>query len=74
MEMINVKSSNIKAIGYDSKTLYVEYKSGDWYEYRSVDKATYKELLSAKSKGQYMNYHIKPNYVCKKLFKGFVAK
>lgn len=74
MEMIKVNSSNIKAIGYDGTTLYVEYQSGDWYEYRSVDKATYKELMAAESKGQYINYHIKPNYACKKLFKDFVAK
>ena len=61
MEMINVQSSNLKAIGYDEhqNTLYVEFKHGGKYKYLNVDKSVYDKLLVADSKGKFFDQNIK---------------
>ena len=67
MNLNEVVSSNIKAVGYGDNNLYVEYKSGSLYKYKGVKEETYKELLKAESKGQYMNSNIKGKYLYEKL-------
>jgi len=66
MERINVASSNINSIGYDeaTNTLEVEFNSGSIYRYSGVPEHEYKGLLSASSKGRYVNAHIKDRYTC----------
>ena len=57
MEMQPVKSSNVKAVGYDeeNKTLQVEYKSGGIYQYPGVQPEIYADLLAAESVGRFVS-------------------
>lgn len=56
MNLIPVKSSNIRAIGYDptTKTLQVQFPNG-LYEVRDVSQAQYDAFMAAESKGAYYN-------------------
>lgn len=57
MEMQLVKSSNVKAVGYDveTKTLQVEFKSGGVYQYKEVQPEMYADLLEAESIGRFVS-------------------
>ena len=59
--MIPVDSSNLSAIGYDydTATLRIDFLKGRSYEYYAVPAELYEGLLSAGSKGQYLNTFIK---------------
>lgn len=59
-----VSSSNIHSIGYDSKsrTLEIEFHSGDIYQYFNVPESIYNALMSASSQGSYFSRHIKDQY------------
>lgn len=68
IEMHEVVSSQISAIGYDapSKTLAIEFKGkdgkpGSLYHYDGCDADTFEALRSAESVGSYFYKHIKPN-------------
>ena len=69
VQMINVDSSNIYSVGYDENNciLYVDFRSGSRYEYFSVPKAEFIELLNASSKGRYFNSNIRNKYEYKHL-------
>jgi hypothetical protein len=56
MELINVDSSMISALGYDEQqqVLEVVFKPSGMYRYRNVPKEIYQQLLDADSKGSYM--------------------
>jgi hypothetical protein len=59
MEMVPVKSSNIRAVGYESGRMRIEFQSGDVWEYgsesRPVPQAEYELLRDAPSIGQRWN-------------------
>ena len=57
MEMRLVKSSNVKAVGYDAeeKTLQVEFKSGGVYRYAGVQPEMYADLMKAESIGRFVS-------------------
>jgi len=59
-----VDSSNIRSIGYDSRsqTLEIEFHSGGIYQYFNVLKSTYNGLTAASSCGSYFHRHIKDQY------------
>lgn len=63
-EMIPVESSAIASVGYDTNAskLYVEYVGGARYAYLGVPEIVFDDLLSAGSKGQFVNVEIKPHY------------
>jgi hypothetical protein len=60
MELINVDSSMISAVGYDEqqRVLEVVFKPTGVYRYRDVPKEVYQQLLGADSKGSYMRDQI----------------
>ncbi|KQC13901.1 MAG: KTSC domain containing protein [Desulfuromonas sp. SDB] len=64
MEMIQVKSSNLAAVGYDpnSAVLKVEFLNCRIYEYYDVPQYIFDELLAADSKGKYAASNIYKNY------------
>ena len=64
MERNNVASSNISSIGYDpqTSTLEVEFLNGGIYQYYGVPENMYQQLMSAPSKGQFLNTYIKNQY------------
>ncbi len=55
MEMIEVDSSMIQAVGYDAaaEELEVVFNSGRVWRYQGVPQQVYEELLAADSKGRY---------------------
>jgi hypothetical protein len=69
MKRTPVKSSNIASVGYHSasRTLEVEFTSGNVYEYKNVTPATALAFRKAKSKGQYFFANIKNKFEGKKL-------
>jgi len=63
-EMIYVDSSNVEAIGYDGdlQDLYVQFVSGGSYIYHGVPQEVFDELMSAPSKGSFLNRAVKGVY------------
>ena len=63
MKQIEVKSSNLKSIGYDAetKTLVVVFKNGASYSYEEVSAKNFCLLLFSESIGKFFNKVIKPH-------------
>jgi len=59
-----VESASLASIGYDSNalTLEVEFKHGGVYRYLNVPADLFEALLSAESKGTFLNTTIKNSY------------
>lgn len=59
-----VRSSNIRAIGYEpeTRTLEVEFHSGGVYRYSGVPESVYQGLMHSASKGSFFHHHIKDRY------------
>lgn len=66
MEMTQVHSSAISAVGYDAEAqrMKIRFTSGGTYNYCRVPQHIYDGLLSAFSKGSYFDRHIKDRYQC----------
>lgn len=64
MQRYSVASSNISTVGYDSatETLEVEFLSGSVYQYYNVPQNMYDKLMTAGSKGRFLNAYIKNAY------------
>ena len=64
VEMIEVVSSNVNAVGYDKKTkeMFVEFKGINVYTYYDVPEETFNALVDAPSVGKYLNVHIKGTF------------
>ncbi|PIR70423.1 MAG: KTSC domain-containing protein [Candidatus Niyogibacteria bacterium CG10_big_fil_rev_8_21_14_0_10_42_19] len=64
-----VSSTNICSIGYDSQSaiLEVEFTSGDVYQYFNIPEHLYRGLMSASSKGQFLNDYIRNSYRYQKI-------
>lgn len=60
--MILVNSSAIRAVGYDSGTLTVEFHTGRIYDHRGVPYSVYVEFMNASSLGAYYNRYIRGQY------------
>jgi hypothetical protein len=69
VERLHVHSSNIRSVGYDPTTrlLEVEFHRGSVYEYSDVPETVHQALMSASSKGSYLNTQVKPRYRCRQL-------
>ncbi len=61
MELIQVSSSNIAAIGYDPRnmTLQVQFLSGGLYEYYQISENIFNDFKNAGSKGTFFDQNIK---------------
>lgn len=61
MQMINIESSNIAAVGYSDreKELYIQFNEGRIYRYMKVPAVVYVGLLASKSKGRYFSEQIR---------------
>lgn len=57
-------SSVVAAITYfpETSVLRVVFVSGNVYDYKKVPEAEYLRMKSARSKGKYLNEHIKRKY------------
>jgi hypothetical protein len=63
-QMTFVKSSQIKAIGYDTETneLYVDFNNGTTYKYLNVELEVFETMCKAESVGKYLGSFIKNVY------------
>lgn len=59
-----VNSSAVRSVGYDrrSRTLEVEFTSGEVYRYLGVERIVFGSLLRSDSLGRFVNERIKPRY------------
>lgn len=66
MEMIEVSSFAIRAIGYTatSSFLKITFSEGHTYDFFGVPEHVFNGLLGAPSKGRYYNDHIRGFYEC----------
>ncbi|HBD20260.1 MAG TPA: KTSC domain-containing protein [Arenimonas sp.] len=66
MDMIQVRSSAISAVGYDPSTMRmkIRFAQGDTYDFCRVPAHIFQGLLNARSKGTYYNDHIRDRYQC----------
>lgn len=64
IKMLDVASSNIKAIGYSAfaRVLQVDFLSGSRYRYLAVEPDVFKRFTDAPSIGQFLNREIKRVY------------
>ena len=60
--MIPVQSTAIASVGYDGKTLTVEFHTGRSYDHPNVPASVFRALMSASSKGTYYNRNIRDRY------------
>jgi len=67
MKLNEVKSSNIKSVGWENNTLYVQYNNGLTYSYAEVNEETYNNLMNAESKGRFINSEIKGKHAFTRL-------
>lgn len=69
MDRLPVTSSNLASVGYESetKTLEVEFHTGDIWQYDGVPKGNYALLMSAPSVGSYFAQQIKSVYPGRKI-------
>ena len=64
MERTQVISSNLQSVGYDSasQTLEVEFRNGSIYQYSNVPETIHEALMSASSKGSFLNSQIRNRF------------
>jgi hypothetical protein len=64
MEHVNVSSTSIRSIGYDSQTMTLEviFLNETVYQYFEVPEHIYQGLLTAGSVGTYLNANVKGTY------------
>lgn len=70
MNYVKVRSSNVKAVGYnpETTTLGVQYLNDTEYYYYNVPIEHYDAALRAPSVGSYLHQHIKKGqYKCKQI-------
>ena len=69
MTMHPVKSSNVKAIGYDATTkkLRVEFHGSGTYEFDNVTPTKHRRLMEAESIGKHFQAHIRHSHDFRKL-------
>ena len=64
---VNVRSSAIRKIGYDSSTnrMYIDFEDSDpYYTFCRVPEHVFHEFINARSIGRYYHAYIKDKYDC----------
>ena len=69
VEMAPVKSSNLKAVGYDAaaRELHVEFANGGRYVHHDVPADVHAALMAAESKGSHFHQHVRGKFPHRKL-------
>lgn len=62
MSLIPVRSSAIRAVGYDGYTLVVVFHNSGRYDHPAVPESVYQGLMQATSKGVFYNQYIRGRY------------
>lgn len=67
IDWVNVRSSAIRKIGYDSSNsrMYIDFEDSEpHYTYCRVPENVFKSFVSARSVGRYYHQYIKDRYEC----------
>lgn len=69
MAKVNLKSSTVASVDYDSKTreLTVEFLNGGRYAYESVPESVYSDFLKAESAGKFVAKSLKNKFTTRNL-------
>ena len=67
MKLVEVKSSNIKAIGWENEVLRILFTNGRIYDYKNVPLMVFNRMLMEESKGSYFHRKINNKYVSKRM-------
>lgn len=67
LSWIEVESSQIESVAWDSDTLFIRFHGGNVYSYEDVEEEEYKALLNAESVGKHFSKYIKGEKTCKKI-------
>jgi hypothetical protein len=69
MERTPIESSMLNSYGYDfeTKTLEVEFKNGDLYQYAGVPQDLYAEMAKAPSAGKFFSANVRGRFAHQKL-------
>ena len=59
MQLIPVKSSNIKSAGYENGVIRVRFGNGTEYDYAGADVKTFNDFMEAKSQGKFFHQNIR---------------
>jgi hypothetical protein len=59
-------STAIEWAHWKDGVLSVKYRGGDAYDYLGVPESVYQDYKAAGSKGQFINFVVKPNYPYKR--------
>jgi hypothetical protein len=64
MKRTRVRSSSIYAVGYDAteRTLEIEFRPGEIYQYYPVPADVYEDFMAAESKGKFFEREIRDSY------------
>jgi hypothetical protein len=65
--MTEVKSSNIKALGYDNRGLFVQFIGGGAYHYPDAPRSVFNDLMGAESVGKFFRAEVGPKFKHRKL-------
>ena len=62
--LVEVESSNVRAIGYDADTkrLFVQFKKSGLYQYDNVPEVFHQSFLAAPSKGRFVWQQLRGHY------------
>lgn len=67
IEWVQVKSTAIRKVGYDSSSssMYIDFEDSDpYYTFCNVPEQLFHEFINARSVGQYYHQYIKDRYQC----------
>lgn len=62
MRRIAVVSTSIRSVGYENRTLEIEFVSGMVYDYPNVPSYHFENMINNPHPGKYFNANIKPYY------------
>lgn len=67
--MPGVESEALRRVEYDlpTRTLFVQFASGEWYAYLEVAPDTYARLVEAPSKGRFFQDELRDRYPYQRL-------
>jgi hypothetical protein len=67
MDLVNVSSSNLAAVGWQSGTLRILFHSGVTYDYLNVPAEVHAALMAASSKNEFFTAYVKNRFSYKKV-------
>jgi KTSC domain len=67
MKRTRIRSTSLESVGYEAatETLEVEFAGGAVYQYLEVPEVELRRFMRARSRGAYLNRHIKPHFLCR---------